>query len=202
MSPLPTGNQLVAASNNIHKISEIKRLLPADLRLLSLSDIGCEVELPETGDTLEANAFQKASYVFEHYGVTCFADDTGLEVEALDGAPGVFSARYAGPQKQSDDNIDLLLKNLTGKQNRRAQFRTVIALIGPNVRAQFTGVVTGTILTERRGTGGFGYDPVFLPDGFSKTMAEMSMEEKNAISHRGRAIEKLVAWLRDHSSLL
>src|SRR5690606_26004743 len=109
--------QLVAASNNIHKISEIKRLLPADLRLLSLSDIGCEVELPETGDTLEANAFQKASYVFEHYGVTCFADDTGLEVEALDGAPGVFSARYAGPQKQSDDNIDLLLKNLTGKQN-------------------------------------------------------------------------------------
>jgi len=202
MSAPHTIRQLVAATNNAHKLAEIRSLLTPDFRLLSVADIGCNGELPETGDTLERNAFEKAQFVFDHYNVTCFADDTGLEVEALNGEPGVYSARYAGAQRNSDDNIDLLLRNLEGEAHRAARFRTVIALVGPGLQEQFTGIVTGKILTERRGSAGFGYDPVFQPDGFSKTMAEMTMDEKNAISHRGRALQQLVAWLRTNAHRL
>jgi XTP/dITP diphosphohydrolase len=191
-----TRHQIVAATNNQHKISEIRPLLEPDFRILSLGDIGCHEELPETSDTLEGNSFQKAHYVFEKAGLPCFADDTGLEVEALNGAPGVFSARYAGPGKQSADNIDLLLKNLLGKGDRNARFRTVITLMGVDGVQVFNGTVYGKILSEPRGDGGFGYDPVFQPDGLSKSMAEMTLQEKNAISHRAMAIQKLVAYLR------
>ena len=188
--------QLVAATNNQHKLSEIRPLIEPDFRILSLADIGCYDELPETTNTLEGNSFQKAAYVFERYHLPCIADDTGLEVEALGGAPGVHSARYAGDHRNSDDNIDLLLKNLKGKQNRRARFRTIITLVtGPETHL-FEGIVSGEILETRRGVGGFGYDPVFRPDGFDKAMAEMSMDEKNHISHRGRAIRKLVNHLK------
>lgn len=188
---------LVAATNNQHKLSEIRPLLEPDFRILSLDEIGCLEELPETGDTLEANSYQKAKYVHDHYSVPCFADDTGLEVEALGGAPGVFSARYAGSQRRSDDNINLLLKNLSGKEDRRARFRTVITLIGIGSTRIFEGTIQGTILPDGRGSGGFGYDPVFQPEGYSKTMAEMTLPEKNAISHRGKALEKLVAFLKN-----
>lgn len=170
-----------------------------DFRVLSLEDIGWAEELPETQATLEGNSHQKAAYIYNRFQLPCFADDTGLEVEALDGAPGVFSARYAGEQKNSEDNIALLLKNLAGQQNRKARFRTVITLIGLTAEAvTFEGVVTGSILDHKKGGGGFGYDPVFVPDGFSRTMAEMTLEEKNRISHRGQAIRKLAGWLKDH----
>jgi XTP/dITP diphosphohydrolase len=167
-----------------------------DFRILSLEEIGCFDELPETQTTLEGNSLQKASYVYDHFHLPCFADDTGLEVNALNGAPGVFSARYASEQKSSADNIALLLKNLHGKSDRHARFRTVITLIGVDVIKTFEGSVDGVILEQQRGSSGFGYDPVFLPDGFTKTMAEMTMEEKNLISHRARAVRKLVAWLK------
>lgn len=189
--------RLTFATNNRHKIDEIHALLGNEFHLLSLSEIGCNEELAEDRDTLEGNSDQKARYVFDHYKESCFADDTGLEVEALGGAPGVYSARYAGGQRNSDDNIDLLLKNMAAVQNRKAQFRTVITLIDEQGTHQFEGVVTGQILTERRGSGGFGYDSVFLPDGFSKSLAEMTMEEKNQISHRARATQKLVAFLKE-----
>lgn len=192
-----TDKRILAATNNEHKLAEIRSAAGPDFSILSLEDVGCREELPETMDTLEGNSLQKATYIFEKYGIPCFADDTGLEVESLDGAPGVYSARYAGEQRNSDDNIDLLLKNLEGKTNRRARFRTVITLLdvtGPHV---FEGIVSGSIIHQRRGNGGFGYDPVFQPDGFSKTMAEMTMSEKNAISHRGRALKKLVLFLKD-----
>ena len=193
---LHTGPRMVvAATNNKHKLSEIRPLIEPDFRILSLEDIGCHEDLPETTDTLEGNSLQKASYVFNNFHVPCFADDTGLEVDALNGAPGVYSARYAGDHRNSDDNINLLLKNLQGKSNRRAQFRTVITLISNHGTRTFEGIVHGTILEERHGAGGFGYDPVFQPDGFSTSMAEMTLEEKNEISHRGRAIKKLVAFL-------
>lgn len=194
----PTGLQIVAASNNSHKIAEIRPLLEPDFRVLSLEEIGCFEELPETEATLEGNSLQKARYVFEHFHVPCFADDTGLEVEALNGAPGVFSARYAGDHRSSEDNIALLLTNLQGKHNRNAQFRTVITLIGLNGVQQFEGVAKGFILTEGRGSGGFGYDPVFQPEGFSKSMAEMTLEEKNSISHRSSATKKLIAYLKNY----
>jgi XTP/dITP diphosphohydrolase len=187
---------LVAASNNQHKISEIRPLLEPDFRILSLDDIGCREDLPETGDSLEANSLQKAKYVYDHFHLPCFADDTGLEVEALDGQPGVYSARYAGQQRNSEDNISLLLKNMSGKQNRRARFRTVITLLHSSCVHIFEGTVHGTIIAERKGTGGFGYDPVFQPDGTTKTMAELTVEEKNSISHRGQAVKKLVAFLK------
>ena len=183
------------ATNNAHKIEEIVSILGNKFRLLSLEEIGCQEELLEEHDTLEGNSLQKAEYIFRKYKVSCFADDTGLEVEELSGAPGVYSARYAGPQRKAEDNMDLLLKNLRGKKNRRAQFRTVITLIQQNGPHQFEGIVEGTILEERKGSGGFGYDPIFLPDGFSKTLAEMSMEEKNQISHRARATQKLIEFL-------
>ena len=187
--------RLTFATNNRHKIDEIHALLGNEFHLLSLSDIGCHEELAEDQDTLESNSSQKANYVFSTYNENCFADDTGLEVDALNGAPGVYSARYAGVQRNSEHNMDLLLKNLEGKQNRKAQFRTVVTLIRKEGVHQFEGIVKGQLLFERRGNGGFGYDPLFLPDGFTKTLAEMTMDEKNKISHRARAVQKLIEFL-------
>ena len=166
-------------------------VLGGTFQLVTLADVGCKEELPETQETIAGNAYQKASYVWNHYKIPCFADDTGLEVGVLNGAPGVFSARYAGPQRNSKDNLNLLLKRLEGFLNREAQFRTVISLILPQGEWLFEGIVKGVILTELRGTGGFGYDPVFQPHGSLKTLAEMTMEEKNEISHRARAVKKL-----------
>jgi XTP/dITP diphosphohydrolase len=195
LEPL-TSLRIVAATNNRHKLSEIRPLIEPDFRLLSLEEIGCREELSETQETLEGNSLQKASYVFQNFRLPCFADDTGLEVEALNGAPGVYSARYAGDQRNGDDNIELLLHNLSGKINRKAQFRTVITLMGLGDTQVFEGIIRGRILTERHGKGGFGYDPVFEPEGHSRTLAEMTLEEKNHISHRGRAIRKLVEYLK------
>jgi len=188
--------KLCFATNNKHKLDEVRQLLGNTFEVLSLDDIGCNEELPEEHDTLEANSLQKAKFVFDKYGVSCFADDTGLEVEALHGAPGVYSARYAGEQRNSEDNIDLLLKSLEGKTNRKAQFRTVVTLILNGDVHQFEGIVKGEILNSRKGQGGFGYDPIFLPAGTSQSMAELNPDEKNAISHRGAAIKKLIAFLK------
>jgi XTP/dITP diphosphohydrolase len=185
------------ATNNKHKIEEVWQVLPPDFSLLSLADIGCNEELEETQPTLEGNSHQKANYVFENYGVPCFADDSGLEVDALSGVPGVYSARYAGPQRNDNDNINLLLNSLAGNLNRRARFRTVVTLVGFSDRPMFfEGIVNGTITESKVGTGGFGYDPVFIPIGSKKTFAEMELAEKNTISHRALAIEKLVNFLR------
>lgn len=191
-----TRHQLVAATNNQHKLSEIRPLLEPDFRILSLEEIGCQEELPETRDTLEGNSLQKAQFVYDRFRLPCIADDTGLEVEALNGEPGVYSARYAGEQRNSEDNIALLLSRLAHQQNRRARFRTIITLIGSAGVKIFEGTVTGIILAERRGASGFGYDPVFQPDGYPQTLAEMTLDEKNMISHRARAIKKLVDYLR------
>ena len=189
--------RLCFASNNAHKLDEIRPLLPPGFELLNLADIGCHEELPETQDTLEGNARQKAEYVREHYGVGCFADDTGLEVTALGGAPGVYSARYAGPQRLAADNVARLLQELQGQPDRSARFRTVVALApadGP-VR-EFAGEVAGAIAGAGRGTHGFGYDPVFVPtEGDGRTFAEMTGAEKNRISHRARAVAGLLAFL-------
>jgi len=186
----------VFATNNQHKLDEIRQILDGQIHILSLADIGCHVDIPETADTLQGNALQKARYVASHYNMDCFADDTGLEVAALDGAPGVHSARYAGGQgHDSQANMDLLLHNMEKKSDRKARFRTVIALIIKGEEHLFEGIVNGKILTERHGTDGFGYDPVFQPDGFDCTFAEMTASQKNAISHRGRATQKLVQFL-------
>ncbi|WP_439881430.1 non-canonical purine NTP diphosphatase [Pontibacter sp. MBLB2868] len=187
--------QLCFATNNKHKIAEVSQMLAGKYKLLSLEDIGCHVELPEEQDTLEGNSRQKAEYVWHNFNISCFADDTGLEVEALGGAPGVYSARYAGPQRSDSDNIQHLLKNLEPHQNRRARFRTCITLILDGKEHQFEGIVEGTITTDWQGNKGFGYDPVFMPQGYNKTFAEMTPEEKNLISHRGRAVQKLVVFL-------
>lgn len=188
--------ELVFATNNQHKLDEIRQILDGQIHILSLADIGCHVDIPETSDTLQGNALQKARYVASHYNMDCFADDTGLEVAALDGAPGVHSARYAGGQgHDSQANMDLLLHNMEKKSDRKARFRTVIALIIKGEEHLFEGIVNGKILTERHGTDGFGYDPVFQPDGFDCTFAEMTASQKNAISHRGRATQKLVQFL-------
>ena len=192
---------LCFATNNLHKIEEVRAHLGPDFPLLSLAEIGCTEELLEEQSTLEGNSFQKAEYVYKNFGVSCFADDTGLEVEALLGAPGVYSARYAGGQRKAEDNMKLLLKNLEGSPNRKARFRTVITLMTPTFTRQFEGIVNGQIIEEYRGTGGFGYDPIFLPDGQNKTLAEMSMEEKNSISHRASAVNKLTAFLNESRSL-
>jgi XTP/dITP diphosphohydrolase len=192
---MTTTRQVTIATNNRHKLEEIQAILKGGIVLKTLKDIGCTEELGEDQNTIEGNSFQKADYVHKHYHVDCFADDTGLEVEALNGKPGVDSAHYAGPQRSHDDNINLLLRNLEGKSNRKARFRTIITLILHDKVHTFEGIVNGSILDERRGTDGFGYDPVFLPDGFSKTLAEMSMEEKNQISHRAVAVGKLVNFL-------
>jgi XTP/dITP diphosphohydrolase len=185
------------ASNNPHKLGEIRdALMGRPINLLSLHDINCFEELPETKQTLEGNALEKAEHVLKNYGIVCFADDTGLEVDALQGAPGVYSARYAGVGKKSDDNIDLLLSNMSNKSNRNAQFRTVIALVGLEQHPVFfEGIVKGRITRERRGSGGFGYDAVFVPMGNSKTFAEMTLPEKNSLSHRAIAVRKLNDYL-------
>lgn len=187
---------LCFATNNAHKLEEIQAILGDSFNLLSLKDINCNEELPETGDTLEANSLQKAQYLYDHYQVNCFADDSGLEVNALDGEPGVYSARYAGEQRSHPDNINLLLKNLSGKSDRSAQFRTVITLIQNGEISQFEGAIKGQIIEDLRGTDGFGYDPIFIPEGFERTFAEMSLEEKGKISHRAKAFEKLVDYLK------
>lgn len=188
--------KLCFATNNAHKISEVKSLLAGKFQILSLQEIGCLVELPETTGTIAGNSNQKAEYVYQKYGIDCFADDSGLLVSSLNDAPGVDSAIYAGPQRSHDDNIALLLKNLDGIANRRAQFITVITLIQSGQHRQFEGILEGEILKEKRGEGGFGYDPVFVPLGFDKTLAQMSMDEKNTISHRAKAIDKLVSFLQ------
>ena len=186
---------LVFATNNLHKLEEVRDILGGSFRIASLKEIGCTDDIPETADTLDGNALQKARYVKDKFGYDCFADDTGLEVEALGGAPGVFSARYAGPGHDSEANMQKLLKDLEGKTNRQAQFRTVVALLLDGEEYTFEGIVRGTILTERRGTAGFGYDPVFVPEGYAETFAEMGSEEKNRISHRARAVQKLADFL-------
>lgn len=191
--------EICFATNNKHKLEEARHVIGHQFKVLSLDDINCKEELPETRDTLEGNSLQKAAYVLDHYGIPCFSDDTGLEVEALHGAPGVYSARYAGEQRSSEDNIRLLLKNLTGQQNRKARFRTVITLAGfEKEPLQFDGSVHGTILPEQRGHAGFGYDPVFMPDGYTETFAEMSLDKKNLLSHRAIAIKKLAAYLGNY----
>ncbi|HEX8330699.1 MAG TPA: RdgB/HAM1 family non-canonical purine NTP pyrophosphatase [Hymenobacter sp.] len=196
---MPAIAQLCFASNNEHKLAEIRPLLPAGLTLLSLADIGCHEELPETQDTLEGNARQKAEYVLQHYSVACFADDTGLEVTALNGAPGVYSARYAGPQRLAEDNVTKLLQELTGAADRSARFRTVVALAeADGTVREFAGEVDGHITEAGRGARGFGYDPVFVPaEGDGRTFAEMTSAEKNRISHRARAVMKLLAFLNE-----
>lgn len=187
--------ELVIATNNQHKVEEIRRALGNKIKLISLKDLGCKEEIPEDGTTLKENAYQKAKYVWDKYKKNCFADDTGLMVEALDGAPGVYSARYAGEHCSFDDNIDLLLENMEGKTNRNAYFATVICLIQDGEPVYFEGKCEGCILTERYGRGGFGYDPLFMPKGYGESFAEISMEEKNKISHRGKATEKLIKHL-------
>lgn len=188
--------KLCFATNNPHKIEEVRAGLGTSVQLMTLEEAGITEELPETQDTLEGNARQKARHVFDRYGIPCFADDTGLEVDALDGAPGVFSARFAGPQRQAIDNMNLLLRKMEHCANRSAQFRTVFHLVLPEGEWSFEGVVRGEILREQRGKGGFGYDPLFLPEGSDRTLAEMTLEEKNHISHRGHAIRKLTEFLR------
>jgi XTP/dITP diphosphohydrolase len=189
-------SDLIIASGNENKVAEVEYKLGGVIKLKSLNAIGCNEEIPETGSTLEENARLKARYVWETYNVDCFADDTGLEVESLDGAPGVYSARYAGPQKNPADNMALLLSELKGKSNRRARFRTVICLIQGGREQLFEGVVHGEIIESARGSEGFGYDPIFVPEGSTKTFAEMTMEEKNTMSHRGRAIASLALFLK------
>ncbi|MFC3416358.1 non-canonical purine NTP diphosphatase [Algoriphagus hitonicola] len=183
------------ATNNAHKIEEVNAALGDKFQIVSLAEIGCHEELPETGDTLEHNAFQKARYVKDNFGVDCFADDTGLEVAALNGAPGVYSGRYAGEPRSDERNIDLLLENLNGIKSREARFRTVIALILEGKEYQFEGIAEGEILENRVGEKGFGYDPVFRPAGYKRTFAELSMDEKNQISHRGKAVKALIEFL-------
>lgn len=189
--------KLVFASNNAHKLSEIRAILGDRIEIISLSDLQCHEEIPETADTLEGNALIKARYVWEHYGLYCFADDTGLEVEALDGAPGVYSARFAGEHASFEDNVSLLLERLSGvAAPRRARFRTVIALIDEYGTHFFEGSVDGEITLERSGDHGFGYDPIFRPEGREETFAQLTEQEKNSMSHRGRAVQKLVRYLQ------
>ena len=186
---------LIFSTNNKHKIHEVREIIGSDIVLKSLADVGLEGDIPETADTLQGNALQKAQWVWERTGTDCFAGDTGLEVEALGGAPGVYSARYAGEHCSFDDNINKLLAALEGKTNRRACFRTVICLIEQGVPRYFEGRVDGVILTERYGKEGFGYDPIFMPDRFAVSFAEMPLEVKNKISHRGLAVQKLCEYL-------
>ncbi len=200
--------KIVFATNNQHKLQEIRDILGNEFEIVSLKDIGCDVDIPETGNTLEDNAMQKAQYVYDHYNLSCFADDTGLEVEALNGEPGVHSARYAeGTDHDSEANMAKLLRNLEGKDNRKARFRTVIALIQKqdvcpcgctSIKKvnRFEGIVDGSIATEKHGTAGFGYDPIFVPEGYDKSFAELGESIKNGISHRARAVAKLAEYLK------
>ena len=190
--------KLVFATNNKHKLQEVRDIVGDRVEVLSLADIGCYDDIPETADTLQGNALIKARHIYEKYGFDCFADDTGLEVEALDGAPGVYSARYAGEECDSEANMRKLLENLTGKTNRNAQFRTVIALIINGEEMLFNGIVKGSIATEKKGDSGFGYDPVFVPEGHSASFAQMSSEMKNSMSHRFRATQQLSDYLKEN----
>lgn len=187
--------QLVFASNNKNKIKEIQALVSDTIQIISLEDIGCTEDIPETAETIEGNAILKANYVTEKYGYPCFADDTGLEVDALNGAPGVYSARYAGEQKDANDNMDKLLLELKDKSNRKANFKTVICLNLNGTQQLFTGIITGKIIDEKMGTNGFGYDPIFIAEGHQKTFAQLTLEEKAHISHRGIAVAQLIAFL-------
>lgn len=189
--------KLVFATHNQNKFAEVKKLVPAHIALVSLTDIGCTEEIPETGKTLEENSRIKTDYVTKNFGLPCFADDTGLLVDALNDAPGVYSARYAGEQKSASDNMNKLLSALKGKNNRKARFRTVIALNLNKGRYLFEGTVKGEIISEKRGDGGFGYDPIFRPEGYEKTFAELSVATKNRIGHRGKAIRKLLRFLEN-----
>lgn len=188
--------KLVFATNNAHKLEEIRAILGNKVEILSLNDINCYADIPETADTLQGNAALKAQYIYKNYGLDCFADDTGLEVEALNGEPGIYSARYAGGEgHDSEANMKKLLSEMQDKDNRKARFRTVICLIEEGKEHFFEGIVNGSIIRERKGGAGFGYDPVFMPDGYSETFAEMGNDEKNKISHRARAVQKLCEYL-------
>ena len=192
--------RLVFATNNAHKLEEIRAILGNSIEILSLADIHCHADIPETADTLEGNARQKSRYVYEHYGLDCFADDTGLEVESLGGAPGVYSARYAdGQGHDSQANMNKLLKEMEEKNDRKAQFRTIISLIEKGEERQFEGLVKGQITREKRGESGFGYDPIFQPDGYETTFAELGSDIKNRISHRARAVAALCDYLRKNN---
>lgn len=186
---------LVFATNNKHKLDEVKNITSGQFSIVSLEDIGCRDDIPETSDTMEGNALQKARYIKENYGYDCFADDSGLEVETLDNAPGIYSARYAGPQRDSEDNMNKLLDELKDKDNRKARFRTVIALTLEGNEYIFEGIVPGIITKDKRGKNGFGYDPIFMPEEYDQTFAEMGDTLKNTISHRARAVKKLQAFL-------
>lgn len=189
--------KLVFATNNKHKLQEVRDIIGSGVEILSLADIDCTDDIPETADTLDGNALIKARYIFDKYGVNCFADDTGLEVEALGGAPGVYSARYAGDGHDSEANMNKLLENLTGENNRSAQFRTVIALIIDGEEKLFNGIVKGEITRDKRGASGFGYDPIFVPEGYKESFAQMESSTKNSISHRYRATKQLSDYLKE-----
>ena len=185
-------NETVFATNNKHKLEEIRHIVGDKIKILSLKDINCYEEIPETGSTIESNASEKAFYIFNKYHYNCFADDTGLEIEALDGRPGVYSARYAGENKSFEDNINKVLEELNGTSNRKACFRTIISLVIDSKEQLFEGRVDGIITTEKRGTKGFGYDPIFQPEGYNQTFAEMNAHEKNSLSHRYFAMDKML----------
>ena len=187
--------KIVFATNNQNKVKEVQALLPANIQLLSLKDIECFEDIPETQETIAGNALQKANYVYDNYGYSCFADDTGLEVNALNGAPGIYSARYAGPQKNSDDNMQKLLQELSNKDERSAHFKTVIALVGINDTKTFEGICEGAITNEKQGAQGFGYDPIFKPNGYKETFAQMPLSTKNKIGHRGKAVQQLITFI-------
>ena len=194
--------KLVFATNNPHKLKELQHLLGDEIHLLSLNDIGCQEEIPENQETLEGNAAEKSFFIYNNYGYDCFADDTGLEIDALNGEPGVYSARYAGEEKSSEANMKKVLAEMKEIKNRKARFRTVISLVIDGKEQQFEGAVEGHILEEKHGDEGFGYDPVFQPNGYQQSFAEMNLEMKNQISHRGLAVEKLVAHLKSLNSAL
>ena len=187
--------KLVFATNNSNKLFEIRSLVPEGIDILSLKEINCKEELPETKETLEGNSLQKAKYVFDNYGYNCFADDTGLEIDILNGEPGVYSARYAGEECKAEDNMNKVLEKLEGEENRKAKFRTVITLIIDGTETFFEGICVGEITKNKSGVEGFGYDPIFRPFIYEKTFAEMTKNEKGKISHRGKAVEKLLRFL-------
>lgn len=189
--------KLLFATNNKHKLEEVREILKNKFKILSLTDINCFDEIPETQKTIEGNASQKAHFIFDKYGINCFADDTGLEIHALNGAPGVYSARYAGENASYEDNVQKVLKELKEINNKKAQFKTVISLIISGTEYKFEGIIKGFITEKKRGAGGFGYDPIFLPKGYDKTFAELNSEEKNKISHRGIATQKLIKFLEN-----
>ena len=188
--------KIIFASNNKNKVQEIQNQVPEFIQIVTLEEIGCTEDIEENGKTIEENAIIKANYVTENYGLPCFADDTGLEIEALNGEPGVYSARYAGEEKDAEKNMDLVLEKLKDSNNRKAQFKTVIALNINDQQYLFTGIVKGEIRKEKQGSHGFGYDPIFEPEHSGRTFAEMTLEEKNKLSHRGRAVEQLVEFLK------